>query len=408
MCWTCRRPKSSPESCLLDLKQERPGVVTGAFFISTVVSGVTRHQKPSATNPFSWACHHRPAAWCRERRPSATRPARTACPGACLVSLGRGVDLVGHGAEAVRLAGKAGLVMLHAFALRLFGPVASAAAAAAAAPAAARAFAILAQLLLQSSLGVDFCSTVAARGLPASVRPSAICGGLRHGVDAGLRLGFAARGRVRRVRGHGHGRPGGGGGAPSRVSRAPSGRSARFALAGLFAVGGRLLGLLDLGFFLVRLLPHIRAPARRRAQSPPRCRRRSCGGRSPGSRLLVRSISKVPAARPSLGSKADLHAVLGLDAGQFAALLVEDIERHFARRSCTVTAAARFFSPSSSRPRSTRRAVDSMERTRPAPRAMRAGDGRAGDHAGAQALARHFHQAELARSCRSAPGRGRS
>jgi hypothetical protein len=63
---------------------------------------------------------------------------------------GRGVDLVRYGAEAVGLVGKAGLVMLYAFALRkritmgaMLDAIASATAAAAAAAAAAH-FAILA------------------------------------------------------------------------------------------------------------------------------------------------------------------------------------------------------------------------------------------------------------------------
>ena len=117
-------------------------------------------------------------------------------------------------------------------------------------------------------------------------------------------------------------------------------------------------------------------------------------GRSPGSRFLVRSISKEPAARPSLGSKLMSMPCSASMRAELAALLVEDVDRHLARHLHGDGGGAALLAFLFQAAQHAQGGGFGGAHQAGAG-AMGAGDGRAGDDAGAQALARHFHQAEL-------------
>src|SRR4051812_31961190 len=174
-----------------------------------------------------------------------------------MLGVGRGgVDLIGHGAKTVRLDGKAGLVVLHAFRLRnaallqTIAPLASATAATAAAALAAR-LAILARLLLAAlAISSRFCFVI-LRAAFGGLFGFGDLDGLRMGADAriGRRLPaptafalFAATATA----------------APAAAAATFAGLAflrpfCAFALAGFFALGRSFLGLFGLGFFLFRV-----------------------------------------------------------------------------------------------------------------------------------------------------------
>ena len=120
-----------------------------------------------------------------------------------------------------------------------------------------------------------------------------------------------------------------------------------------------------------------------------------------GTRTLARIAGagafdlECAARHVGLGIEGDLHAILRLDAAQLVALLVEDVERHFIvdlDGDGGGTALFAFLFQTAQHAQGG--GFDGAQQ--PGALAMRAGDGGTRDDAGAQALARHFHQAELA------------